>query len=64
MDAFHQREGKQQPQPLSHPSGPRASIRNRRPSVPSQLLTSEKDHAGMNVLLALVLYNTTISSYN
>jgi len=36
----------------------------RKPVQHSSLLGSSKDHVGMNLLLALVLYCSSISSYN
>lgn len=48
----------------SKPSGPRASVLNRLAAHESGLINSEKDHSGLNLHLALVLYNVTISSYN
>jgi hypothetical protein len=65
VDALRQREGSSQQQDShEHPSGPKATLESRQPAEPSRLISYQKDHAGMNVLLALVLYNCTISSYN
>ena len=64
MDAFKNREGTQQLEAHKMPSGPRASILNRKPVTHSKLMSSQKDFVGMNILMALVLYNITISSYN
>ena len=46
------------------PSFPRASVINRLLSHESDLINAEKDHSGLNLYLALVLFNVKISCYN
>jgi hypothetical protein len=64
INTFAQRDGVAEADPLKQLNDRRASAIGGWSAVQTGLASPARDPVGMNTLLALVLYNTTISSYN
>lgn len=64
VDAFREREGTGSRKELKQQTDAKTAQLGRQGSDPTSYFDYQKDHAGLNVLLALVLYNCTISSLN